>query len=65
MERINKLYPNSYVLIVDNDSHNLEDIKSVLSKYPNVAIIINDSDCMFEIGAYKHGIRFLAANSNK
>ena len=63
MDRINKFYPGSYIIIVDNDSRDLEDIKSRLRHHPNVAIIVNDSDCMFEIGAYKHGIRFLAANN--
>ena len=59
VDRINLFYPRSFVIIVDNQSEYLDDIRLCLKGYSNVAIIVNNSDCMFEVGAYKEGIRFI------
>jgi hypothetical protein len=59
IERINSFYPDSLVIIVDNQSEHLIDIRDKMRGHQNVAVIVNKSDCMFEVGAYKEGIRFL------
>jgi hypothetical protein len=63
IQNINKYYKNSYILIVDNKSKWLEDIINITKPYENVKIIINESNCFFEIGAYKYGINFLKNNN--
>ena len=51
------------ILIVDNNSPYLEDIENILKKYINLKIIINNSKCKFEIGAYNEGIRYIQNNN--
>lgn len=59
VERIDRFYPGSLIVVVDNQSDHLADIRESLRGCQNVAIVVNKSDCMFEIGAYKEGVRFL------
>lgn len=65
VENIQKHYKNSLILIVDNNSENLEDIYQRLEQYKNdnLKILINDSGCKFELGAYKIGINFIIMNN--
>lgn len=53
------------ILIVDNNSININDIEKMVSKYENVKLIINTSDVKFEIGAYRFGLKYLGNNINK
>ena len=59
VKRLNRYYHKPYIIVVDNNSPDLSDIKEQLFKYSNVSIMTNDSDSKFEIGAYKYGINFL------
>ena len=64
VDNIKKFYPDSFILIVDNNSENLEDIKNILKNYENLEIIVNDSKSKFEIGAYKEGIKYIRKNTD-
>jgi hypothetical protein len=59
IENIQKLYPNSLCIIVDNNSTYIEDIIKRLSRFKNTVILTNVSLCKFELGAYKTGIYYL------
>lgn len=60
IDRIKAWYPLSLVLVVDNNSRNIVDHKTLFLRNTNVLLAVNDSICKFEIGAYKYGIQFLA-----
>jgi hypothetical protein len=63
VDNIQRFYGNdSYILIVDNNSKYLEDIRDILKDYQNLSIIVNDTICKFEIGAYKKGIEYIFEN---
>lgn len=62
IENIQKFYKNSFTIIVDNNSKYVDDIKMKIEKYKNVILLDNDTECKFEIGAYKVGIRYLIDN---
>lgn len=64
VENIQKYYKNSLILIIDNNSNDLEDIYFRLEKYKNnnLKILINDSESKFELGAYKFGINYILTN---
>ena len=59
VDNIQKFYENSMIIIVDNNSNHIEDIKQKLANYNNIVILSNNSNCKFEIGAYNVGIRYL------
>ena len=64
VDNILLFYPKSYVLIVDNNSEYIDDIKNIfVDKNDKVNILINDSICKYEIGAYKYGINWLIQNN--
>ncbi len=63
IDNIQTFYKDSYILIVDNNSKYIEDIIYLLKDYKNLKIIINNSQCKFEIGAYNEGIRYLQDNN--
>lgn len=64
VDNIQKIYGNDgYVLIVDNNSIYINDIQDIFKGYQNVSIIINDTPCKFEIGAYKKGIEYILENN--
>jgi hypothetical protein len=62
IDNIKKFYENSFILIVDNNSNDFDDFKNELIKYKNIDIITNNSDCKFELGAYKYGIKYILDN---
>lgn len=62
VNNIQKFYPNSFILIVDNNSEHIQDIIDIFKDYKNLKIIINNSICKFEIGAYKVGIKYIRKN---
>jgi len=53
VDNIQKFYPESLCIIVDNNSTHIDDIINKLNTYNNVIILSNVSLCKFEIGAYK------------
>ncbi len=62
-DNINKYYNENLILIIDNNSENIDDIKELLKETKNVKILNNTSECKFEIGAYNQGIRYLIQNN--
>lgn len=60
VNNIIKFYKNSFVLIVDNNSKYISDFKF---EYDNVVLLDNTSECKFELGAYKFGIKYLIENN--
>jgi hypothetical protein len=63
VDNIQKFYKDSYILIIDNNSKYVNDIILLFQEYNNLKIIINNSDCKFEIGAYNEGIRYILNNN--
>jgi hypothetical protein len=56
---IQKLYSNAFIVIVDNQSEYVIDIKNVLSEYENVVILDNDSNSKYELGGYIYALKWL------
>ncbi len=63
IQNIKKYYTNHLILIVDNNSKYFLDIKEKLNNYDNIIYLVNESECKFEIGAYKYGINYLINNN--
>ena len=63
VDNIQKFYMNSFIIIVDNNSKHINDIKHKLANYSNLVILSNETPCKFEIGAYKVGITYLIDNN--
>ena len=63
VDNIQKFYTNSFIIIVDNNSKHIDDIKNKLANYSNLVILSNDTPCKFEIGAYNVGINYLKDNN--
>lgn len=61
IENIQKFYENSIIILVDNNSKYLDDIKIQLK--PDIIVLVNDTECKFEIGAYKVGINYIISNN--
>lgn len=59
IDKINELYPKSQIIVVDNNSKNINDIKDLFNNYENVILLENNIECKFEIGAYQVGIDYL------
>ena len=60
VDNIQKFYPNACTIIVDNNSNNLEeDIIIQFKDYKNLVILINNSECKYELGSYKVGIQYM------
>ena len=63
VDNIQKFYDNSLILICDNNSKYICDIKDIFKDYTNVIIIDNNTECKFEIGAYNCGINYIINNN--
>ena len=50
------------ILIVDNNSENINDIELLIKKYNNCTLIINNSSSKYELGAYRYGIEYIGNN---
>lgn len=61
IENIQKFYENSMIILVDNNSKYLDDIKKKLN--PEIIVLVNDTECKFEIGAYNVGINYILSNN--
>lgn len=59
VNNIINFYPNSFVLIVDNNSENIEDVNEFFVNLSNIKIITNLSESKFELGAYNFGINYI------
>jgi len=59
IDNINKFYENSLIIIVDNNSKHLEDIRIMLGDFENIVILTNETNSKFEPGAYNVGIRYV------
>lgn len=59
VSNIQTYYKNSSIFIVDNQSENLEDIKTRIKNQSNVHFLINDSESKYELGAYNYGINHI------
>ena len=67
ISNINKLYPDSLILVIDNGSKYKEDVFKEITEITdkNVVIIDNDTDSKFEIGAYTRGLKYILDNNLK
>lgn len=65
VSNIQKFYKDSLILIVDNNSEILQDVRERLEPYksPNLILLTNNSDGKFELGAYKVGINYILSNN--
>jgi len=61
IENIQTFYENSLIILVDNNSKYLDDIKKQLN--PEIIVLVNDTECKFEIGAYKVAINYIVSNN--
>lgn len=59
LTNIEKYYDDSFTIVVDNNSKYIDDIRPIIEKHSRVILLINDSQCKFEIGAYKCGIKYI------
>jgi len=62
VDNILKFYENSFIIIVDNNSKHIADIIEIFKDYSNLVLLINETICKFEIGAYKVGIQYILDN---
>jgi hypothetical protein len=62
IDNIKKFYPNSLVIVVDNNSTHKDDIFDKLKHYGDVVLLENNIECKFELGAYQVGIKYLLDN---
>jgi hypothetical protein len=62
VNNIQTFYENALTIIVDNNSKHFQDIQEKLADKQNVVFLVNNSQCKFELGAYKVGIQYLMEN---
>ena len=62
IDNINKFYINALIIVVDNNSTRLNEITEQFFNEKNIIFLTNNTDCKFEIGAYKVGINYLINN---
>jgi hypothetical protein len=62
VKNIKKLYENSTIIVVDNNSVDRDDIFDELRKIDGVVLLDNDIESKFEIGAYTVGLKYLIDN---
>ena len=63
IDNINAFYDNSLIIISDNNSKHLDDIRNLFNSYNNVVFLVNESYCKFELGGYKIGIQYILQNN--
>jgi len=63
IDTINTFYPESLIIVVDNNSLNKNDIFNTINNIPNVILLDNNIICKFEIGAYQVGLKYLIDNN--
>ena len=59
VDNIKRFYSNHFIIIVDNNSNNLEDVQSLFVDYTNMVILVNDSPSKFELGGFIYGLKWL------
>jgi hypothetical protein len=62
VENICNFYSNALIILVDNNSNYFDDIRNQLAHHSNVVILMNNTPCKFELGAYKVGVAYLLNN---
>ena len=62
VNNIQTIYQNAFIIIVDNNSKYFQDIQEKLKDKSNIIMLVNETECKFEIGAYRVGIRYLIDN---
>ena len=63
INNIQKLYDDSLIIVVDNNSIYKDDIFDKIKTYDNVILLDNNIECKFEIGAYQIGLKYLIDNN--
>jgi len=59
IDNIKNNYTNYFIIIVDNNSENIEDIYNLFLEDTNLKILINNSESKYELGGYIYGIKWL------
>ena len=62
VENINKYYENNLIILVDNNSKNT-DLYNNFKDMKNVILLTNNSECKYELGAYKVGYNYIISNN--
>ena len=60
INNIQTYYPNSLVIVVDNNSTHKDDIFSVIKDKNNIILLENNIECKFEIGAYRVAMEYMS-----
>jgi len=63
INNILSFYPDSSIILVDNNSKYGEEYYKQFNNNPNVIILNNDSESKFEVGAYNYGIKYIINNN--
>lgn len=63
VDNIKKYYEDSFTIIVDNNSKYIENVYEMFKDYKDLIITTNNTECKFELGAYKVGINYLISNN--
>ena len=63
IDSVNSLYPESTIVVVDNNSKYKADIFDKLQSYSNVVLLDNNREGKFEIGAYTQGLEYVIDNN--
>jgi hypothetical protein len=63
VDNIQRLYKNSFIVIVSNESSNIVDIYDTFKNYSNIIIIENTSNSKYELGAFIFGIKWIIDNN--
>jgi hypothetical protein len=63
IDNIQTNYPTSLIIVVDNNSTYKDDIFNPIKKIKNLVLLDNNTECKFEIGAYKVGMSYVINNN--
>lgn len=61
IDNIRAIYSDALIIVVDNNSLRFNEIRESLSDkiYADVVFLVNDTECKYELGAYKVGIQYI------
>ena len=62
IKNINEFYPNSTIILVDNNSKYSE-YYNIFKNEQNIILLENTSSCKFELGAYNFATKYIIDNN--